>query len=282
MIQKRVAAIHDISGFGKCSLTVALPIISASGIEVSAIPTTVLSTHTGGIAGFTYRDLTEDLIPFATHWKSLDLHFDAIYSGFLGSFDQIDLVSNIFDMLKTDDTLIMVDPCMADNGKLYTVYDKSMVSGMKKLCAKSDIIVPNLTEAAFMLKKPYIKGPYTKEYVENILENLASLGCERIVLTGVYFGNEALGAASYDSNTNKITYSFNKIVEGNFHGTGDIFASTLLSGLLNGFSLADSTQIAVDFTYNSIHATELAKTDRRFGVNFESNIPGLLKSLKLI
>lgn len=282
MVQKRVSAIHDISGFGKCSLTVALPIISAAGIEVSAIPTAVLSTHTGGFTGFTYRDLTEDMTPFAEHWKSLNLHFDAIYSGFLGSFEQIDIVSNIFDMLKTDDTLIMVDPCMADNGKLYTVYDESMALGMTKLCAKADIIVPNLTEAAFMLKEPYVEGPYTKEYIENILKNLASLGCKKIVLTGVYFDNKFLGAASYDSDTKKITYSFNKLVEGSFHGTGDVFASTLLSGLMNGFSLADSTQIAVDFTYNSIRSTELAKTDRRFGVNFENNIPGLLKSLRLI
>ncbi len=282
MTQKRVAAIHDISGFGKCSLTVALPIISAAGIEVSAIPTAVLSTHTGGIEGFTYRDLTEDMAPFAKHWKSLNLHFNAIYSGFLGSFEQIDIVSNIFDMLKTDDTLIMVDPCMADNGKLYSIYNESMVSGMVKLCRKADIIVPNLTEAAFMLNKPFIEGPYTKKYIEDTLKELATLGCKKVVITGVYFDDKTLGAASYDCVKNEITYSFNKIVNGSFHGTGDVFASALLSGILNGFSLTESTQIAVDFTYNSIHSTELAQTDRRFGVNFEENLPNFIKSLKLI
>lgn len=282
MTQKRVAAIHDISGFGKCSLTVALPIISAAGIEVSAIPTAVLSTHTGGIEGFTYRDLTEDMAPFAKHWKSLNLHFNAIYSGFLGSFEQIDIVSNIFDMLKTDDTLIMVDPCMADNGKLYSIYNESMVSGMVRLCRKADIIVPNLTEAAFMLNKPFIEGPYTKKYIEDTLKELATLGCKKVVITGVYFDDKTLGAASYDCVKNEITYSFNKIVKGSFHGTGDVFASALLSGILNGFSLTESTQIAVDFTYNSIHSTELAQTDRRFGVNFEENLPNFIKSLKLI
>lgn len=282
MTQKRVAAIHDISGFGKCSLTVALPIISAAGIEVSAIPTAVLSTHTGGIEGFTYRDLTEDMAPFAKHWKSLNLHFNAIYSGFLGSFEQIDIVSNIFDMLKTDDTLIMVDPCMADNGKLYSIYNESMVSGMVKLCRKADIIVPNLTEAAFMLNKPFIEGPYTKKYIEDTLKELATLGCKKVVITGVYFDDKTLGAASYDCVKNEITYSFNKIVKGSFHGTGDVFASALLAGILNGFSLTESTQIAVDFTYNSIHSTELAQTDRRFGVNFEENLPNFIKSLKLI
>lgn len=279
MTQKRVAAIHDISGFGKCSLTVALPIISAAGIEVSAIPTAVLSTHTGGIEGFTYRDLTEDMAPFAKHWKSLNLHFNAIYSGFLGSFEQIDIVSNIFDMLKTDDTLIMVDPCMADNGKLYSIYNESMVSGMVKLCRKADIIVPNLTEAAFMLNKPFIEGPYTKKYIEDTLKELATLGCKKVVITGVYFDDKTLGAASYDCVKNEITYSFNKIVKGSFHGTGDVFASALLAGILNGFSLTESTQIAVDFTYNSIHSTELAQTDRRFGVNFEENLPNFILSL---
>ena len=282
MKQKRVAAIHDISGFGKCSLTVALPIISSAGIEVSAIPTAVLSTHTGGIEGFTYRDLTEDMLPFANHWASLNLHFDAIYSGFLGSFQQIDIVSNIFDKLKTDDTLIMVDPCMADNGKLYSIYDKSMALGMTKLCAKADIIVPNLTEASFMLNKSYVKGPYTREYLENILRELSTLGCRRIVVTGVYFGDSELGVASYDVAKDEITYSFNKFVDGSFHGTGDIFASALLSAILNGFDLKSSSQIAVDFTYSAIHSTEIAKTDKRFGVNFEQNIPKFLKSLKLV
>ena len=205
MKQKRVAAIHDISGFGKCSLTVALPIISASGIEVSAIPTAVLSTHTGGIEGFTYRDLTEDMTPFAEHWKSLNLHFNAIYSGFLGSVEQIDIVSNIFDMLKTDDTLIMVDPCMADNGKLYSIYDESMVSGMVRLCQKADIIVPNLTEAAFMLNRPYIEGPYTKKYIEDTLRELAALGCKKVVITGVYFDDNTLGTANYDCIKDEIT-----------------------------------------------------------------------------
>lgn len=222
------------------------------------------------------------MAPFAKHWKSLNLHFNAIYSGFLGSFEQIDIVSNIFDMLKTDDTLIMVDPCMADNGKLYSIYNESMVSGMVKLCRKADIIVPNLTEAAFMLNKPFIEGPYTKKYIEDTLKELATLGCKKVVITGVYFDDKTLGAASYDCVKNEITYSFNKIVNGSFHGTGDVFASALLSGILNGFSLTESTQIAVDFTYNSIHSTELAQTDRRFGVNFEENLPNFIKSLKLI
>ena len=148
---KRAAAIHDISGFGKCSLTVALPIISAMGIEVSVIPTAVLSTHTGGFTGFTYRDLTGDMRPIAEHWNSLGIKFDAIYSGFLGSVEQIDIVTDFIDDFKEKDTVVLVDPAMADGGKMYTVFDMDFAKQMTRLCAKADIIVPNFTEAAFML-----------------------------------------------------------------------------------------------------------------------------------
>lgn len=280
--QKRVAAIHDISGFGKCSLTVALPIISAAGIETSVIPTAVLSTHTGGIDGFTYRDLTDDMIPFAEHWKSLNLKFDSIYTGFLGSFDQIDIVSSIFDLLKSEDTLIMVDPCMADNGELYKIYTKDMVSGMKKLCTKADIIIPNITEACFILGEEYRDGPYDKNYIDHLLMDLSKLSCKKVVLTGVYFEDSKLGAASYDVSKNEINYIFNNRVDGYYHGTGDVFASVVLSSMLNGFSLEKATKIAVDFTYNSILLTQESKTDRRFGVRFENCIPQLIKDLNLI
>ncbi len=282
MKKRRVAAIHDISGFGKCSLTVAIPIISSTGIEVSAIPTAVLSTHTGGIQGYTYRDLTDDMILFAKHWKTLNINFDCIYTGFLGSFNQIDIVSKIFDMLKNKNTLIMVDPCMADNGKLYSIYNNEMAKGMIKLCSKADIIVPNLTEAAFMLGKEYKKGPYTKKYIENMLKDLSGFGCSKVVLTGVNFDDNYLGAASYDCITETINYYFTPKIEGSFHGTGDIFASTLLSALLNGKNLNLASKIAVDFTYNSIKSTEKEGADRRFGVNFEENIPLLLKKLNLM
>ena len=152
--QKRIAAIHDISCVGRCSLTVALPILSAAGYETSVLPTAVLSTHTGGFTGFTYRDLTEDISPIAAHWQSLGLHFDALYSGFLGSYAQIGLISGLIDTFKKSDTLVMVDPVMADDGKYYSVYSPDMAAGMKKLCAKADIITPNLTEAAFCWISP--------------------------------------------------------------------------------------------------------------------------------
>lgn len=280
--QKRVAAIHDISGFGKCSLTVALPIISAAGIETSVMPTAVLSTHTGGFTGFTYRDLTEDLPPFAAHWKSLGLQFDALYSGFLGSFEQIDIVEDIFRQFRTEDNLIMVDPVMADNGELYSIYTSEMAKGMARLCKSADLIVPNLTEAAFLLEREYQEGPYEKQEIEELLKALAALGPKKVVLTGVWFDESQLGSAGYDSTTGEISYAFSERIEGSYHGTGDVYGSALLAGLLNGLGLQKSMQLAVDFTCGAIRRTKAAGTDIRFGVNFEMEIPTLLKNLGLV
>ena len=280
--QKRVAAIHDLSGFGKCSLTVALPILSAAGIETSALPTAILSTHTGGISGYTYRDLTEDMRPVMKHWKSLDIKFAAIYTGFLGSFEQLDIVKEFFDAFRQEDNLILVDPVMGDNGELYTVFTREFAAGMRMLCQKADIIVPNLTEAALLLDEPYHPGPYTHAYIESLLRKLGALGPQKVVLTGVYFKEDELGAATYDRTTDTIDYVFTQKIPGYYHGTGDVFASALLSALLNDFSLIDAAAIAVHFTTDSIRRTYKAKTDYRFGVNFEQSFPDFLKELKLV
>jgi pyridoxine kinase len=280
--QKRVAAIHDISCVGRCSLTVALPIISAAGFDTSVLPTAVLSTHTGGFQGFTYRDLTEDIRPISNHWKSLELQFDALYSGFLGSFEQIDLVADLFSTFRGKDTLVMVDPVMADNGVLYSVYSPEMAKGMAKLCSIADIIVPNLTEAAFMLDEEYVGDNYSLEYIEATLRKLSAMGAKKVVLTGVSFEKDKLGAATYDSGTNQISYAFSDRIEGYYHGTGDVFGSTLLSALLNDFSLAEATQIAVDYTHKCITLTVEAKQEIRYGVCFERALPYLIKKLGLL
>ena len=279
---QRVAAIHDISGFGKCSLTVALPIISAAGIEVSVLPTAVLSTHTGGFTGFTYRDLTEDIQPITEHWKSLDIRFDAIYTGFLGSFEQLDLVTAFFETFKTKDNLIMVDPVMADNGVLYSIFSPEFALGMRKLCERADIIVPNLTEAALLIGEPYNPGPYSPSYIESVFKKLSALGPQKIVLTGVFFKDEELGAATYDASTEEVAYCFEKRIPGYYHGTGDVFGSALLAALMNGFTINEAATIAVRFTASSIRKTADAGTDIRFGVNFEQTIPEFLKDLKLV
>lgn len=279
--QKRVAAIHDLSGFGKCSLTVALPILSSAGIEVCAVPTAVLSSHTGGLTGYTYCDLTGEIPGFQKQWKQLGLKFDALYSGFLGSYEQIQLVSDFFDAFRSDSGLVLVDPVMADNGKLYPTITPAMAEDMKKLCCKADLIVPNLTEAAFLLGETYREGPYDRAYIENIMRRLADLGPELVVLTGVWFHEGLLGAAGYNRSTGAVSYAFSPRVPGSYHGTGDVFASTLLAGLLNGMSLPNAMQLAADFTVGSIRRTKEAGTDVRFGVNFEAGLPGLIRELGL-
>lgn len=279
--QKRIAAVHDISCIGRCSLTVALPILSAAGFDTGVLPTAVLSTHTGGFDDFTYRDLTSDIDPISAHWKSLGLKFDALYSGFLGSYEQIALVENLFDSFKGDSTLILVDPVMADHGELYPVYSQDMAFGMARLCKKADIIVPNLTEAAFLLGEKYIGNNYNKDYIENMLFRLAELGPEKVVLTGVSYDDENLGAASYDRATGKIEYAFSKKNPSIFHGTGDVFASTLLAGIMHNLSLSEAVKLSVDYTYECIKLTESMNQERRYGVCFEMAIPYLLKRLNL-
>lgn len=279
--QKRVAAIHDISCVGRCSLTVALPIISAAGFDTSVLPTAILSTHTGGFENFTYRDLTADIRPISNHWQSLKLEFDALYSGFLGSFEQIDLVASLFDTFQSERTLILVDPVMADHGELYSIYNQKMAKGMTTLCAKADIIVPNLTEAAFLLDEPYVGDDYDQNYVEALLVKLSQLGAKKVVITGISFDPLKLGAATYDKETNTFDYAFNDRVADYFHGTGDIFGSTLLAGLLNDFNLKESTQIAVDYTKECILKTVELGQEKRYGVCFERAIPYLIKRLGL-
>jgi pyridoxine kinase len=267
---KRVAAIHDISGVGKCSLTVALPIISAAGVECAVMPTAVLSPHTGGFEGFPFRDLTEDMRPIAEHWQKEEIGFDAFYSGYLGSLAQIDIVRDIFEMFRTPQTLVMVDPVMADEGKLYSLFTMEHVKGMAKLCGHADLIVPNRTEAAFMLDREYKDGPMSESDVSELLKALAGLGAKQVVLTGVHFGEDDLGAATYDARTGQIDYIMDKRIEGMYHGSGDVFGSLLLGALLRDKNLPEATRVAVDFTCAALRLTAADGTGPRMGLRFES------------
>ena len=280
--QKRIVAIHDISCVGRCSLTVALPILSAAGFDTSVLPTAVLSTHTGGFNGFTYRDLTEDITPISKHWQNLNLKFDALYSGFLGSYEQIDLVSDLFATFKGENSLVLVDPVMADNGVLYSIYSRDMVTGMARLCRGADVIVPNLTEAAFILGEEYVGENYDRAYIEGLLKKLSGLGPDRVVLTGVSLEPDKLGAATFDAVKNEITYSFKDRIPGYFHGTGDVFGSALLAALMNGFSLDKAAETAVAFTHRCIELTVAAGQEIRYGVCFERATGYLLELLNLI
>lgn len=278
MMQKRVVAIHDISCFGKCSLTVALPIISAAGIETAVIPTAVLSTHTGGFKNYTVRDLSEDIVPIARHWKSEGITADAVYTGYLCSKEQIYLAMEAARLISRKNTVIITDPVMADNGRLYSGFTPDYPDFMLKLCAAADIITPNITEAALMLGVKYREGPYDSDYINALLEGLFVKTHSKIVLTGVCFDEKKIGAAVYDGENR--AYVFSEKVNGTYHGTGDIFASTLTAALINGRSLKASAQIAANFTAACIKKTMEDKTDPRYGVRFEAQIPLLIKYLE--
>ena len=276
--QKRVLAIHDISCVGKCSITVALPIISAAGAECSILPTSVLSTHTGGFDGYTFCDLTDEIEPITEHWKTLGLHVDAIYTGYLGSFRQIDLMKKIFDDFHTENGLICVDPVMGDNGKLYALFTEEFAKGMATLCGKADLIMPNLTEASYMTGVEYKGSDYDEAYIRTVLDALHGLGAKKVVLTGVSFEEGKLGAAA--SENGKVTYIMNDRIEGYYHGTGDVFGSSLVAALTMGKSLTEAVTIAVNYTVACIRRTKEAGTEARYGVNFEQEIPLFLELLK--
>lgn len=274
---KRIVTIQDISCVGKCSLTVALPIISAMGIETAVIPTAVLSTHTA-FKNFTYRDLTGDLPKIAKHWKQEKFDFDGIYTGYLGSIEQIDILKEFFKQFKTPDNFIFIDPVMADNGKLYAGFDANFVKEMKKLCKMADIIVPNLTEASYMLEKEY-KEIYSEQEIKDILIELSNLGPKYVVLTGVSFKDNKLGVMSYNKETNKFFTYFKEKVPAKYHGTGDIFASTLVGAITNRNTLEEGLKIAVDYVWETINDTYKTNKKDAYGVNFETKIPYLINRI---
>lgn len=281
--QKTAAAIHDISGLGKCSLTAAIPVLSAAGISVATLPTAFLSTQTGGLNEYTYRDLTPDMRPAMAHWKKLGVRFDAIYSGFLGSAAQVDIVREFGSTFRHERTVFLCDPAMADNGHLYDTFDDSFVDCMKNLCADADILVPNFTEAALLMDEPYREPPYTTDYIEHLASALSvRYGVRDVVLTGAALDASSVGAAAYSAQTKHVTYSLRPRVNGMFHSTGDLFASALLGGLLNGFSLNDATEKAIDFVVASIRKTVAYGGDSRFGLAFELCLPQYMRSLELL
>ena len=275
---KRAVTIQDISCFGKCSLTVALPVISAMGIETAVIPTAVLSTHTGGFEGYTFRDLTGDIPQIAAHWQKLGLGFDAIYTGYLGSPAQVQIVSDFFDAVCMDDNFIVVDPVMGDACRLYAGFTDELVSGMRRLCAKADYIIPNMTEASLLLDMPYNED--TDEAAsKDILRRLAELGCRYPVLTGVRRGDEH-GALAYNSVSGEFTGSFCRHIDRQLHGTGDIFASVFTGAVTLGKDLGEAVELAVRFTSDCIRATLPHADEVWYGSCFELCLGDLIGCLR--
>lgn len=274
---KRILTVQDISCVGKCSLTVALPIISAMGVEASILPTAVLSTHTM-FKNFTCKDLTDQIQPISAHWKSEKMAFDAIYTGYLGSFEQIDLMKELFDDFRTETNFIFVDPAMADNGKLYAAFDETFAKYMATLCAKADIIVPNLTEAAFMTGMAY-RDEYDEDYVKTLLKKLVNLGAKICILTGIGFEPGMTGVMGYDSSTDEYFYYRHEKLPVSYHGTGDIFSSTCVGAMVSGLDWKEAVRVAADYTAECIRVTLEDPSEPWYGVNFEQAIPFLLKRI---
>ena len=275
---KRIVTVQDISCVGKCSLTVALPIISAMGVEAAILPTAVLSTHTAFKKGFTVHDLTGEITPVTAHWKREDIDFDAIYTGYLASFDQIDLVKQMAKDFPN--ALLFVDPAMGDNGKLYYGFDEAFAKKMAELCAVADIIVPNMTEASFMLGIPYVSEGYDEAYVKDVLRKLCAMGAKKAALTGVSLNESTTGVMAYDSQTGEFFSYYHDRIPVQYHGTGDVFASACVGALMRGKTLEQALMLAADYTCESIRLTEAEPGHNWYGVNFEQAVPMLIEKLK--
>ncbi len=273
---KRIMTIQDISCIGKCSLTVALPIISAMGIETAIVPTAVLSTHTM-FSGFTFHDLTDEMEPIKSHWEREGFDFEAIYTGYLGSERQIDIVSDYFDTFKGENTKIIMDPAMADNGKLYVGFDEFFAKKMGRLCGKADIILPNISETCLMLGEKYPGEDADEKTIEDLLIKLSGLGAPISVITGTTFSDGRFGFTGYDSVENKFFRYGTEKVPHKSHGTGDIFASAFTGAYANGLPTIDSLMIAADYTCACIKNTYNDPEKVDYAVNFELEIPYLLK-----
>ena len=275
MSYQKILTIQDISCVGQCSLTVALPILSACGLETAILPSAVLSTHTAGFTGFTFRDLTDDMPAIRDHWVKEGIRFAAVYTGYLGSTRQIDLVASIMDSCGAEGCLKIVDPAMADNGNLYPGFDSAFVEAMKGLCAKADFVVPNITEASFLTGLPY-RETYDRAYIDSILQGLADLGCRNVILTGVSYREGFTGIVVWE-NGHYAYYEHEKLPN-SCHGTGDIYASAFVGALVRGNSALKAAQIAAEYTMECIRQT--AKLENHwYGAAFEPALPKLLQLL---
>ena len=272
---KRVLTIQDISCLGKCSLTIALPVISALGSETVILPTAVLSTHTM-FKNFTCKDLSDQIEPITKHWLSENVKFDCIYTGYLGTAEQIDMMKQLFKAFKTEDTTIVVDPVMADNGKLYPAFDMNYVKKNAELCAGADIIVPNITEAAFMTGMEY-REQYDESYIKEMLSRLNDLGAGVSVLTGVSLEKGKTGVMGYERATGETFLYQNDRIDASYHGTGDLFSSTCVGELMKGKNWRDAMRIAADYTAHTIEETMKNPKKPWYGVDFEATLGDLIR-----
>ena len=276
MDYKRILTIQDISCVGQCSLTVALPILSACGLETAILPSAVLSTHSVGFRDFTFRDLTEDIPAIQHHWQQEGIRFQAVYTGYLGSARQIEMVKDICQNLLVPGGKKIVDPAMADRGELYPVFDMAFVQEMKKLVGEGDIVLPNITEASLLTDTEY-REEYNEEYICGLVAGIHRLGAGTVVLTGVSYDAHSTGVLV--SEQGKQTYYRHELLDRGCHGTGDVYASSFVGAYMHGKPVPEAARIAADYTLACIKNT-LDDPDHWYGVKFEPVLGELIEALK--
>lgn len=283
---KRICAIHDLSCFGRCALTVISPVLSAMGYQAVPVPTALLSTHTGGFSDMHFLDLTDSMEKIAEHFSSLGLSFDAIYSGFLGNVAQIDSVEHYIDRFSEDGTLVLVDPVMGDDGELYSTYTEELMRGMKRLCRKADVITPNVTEAFFLTDREFIDTSLFSHdealsVARSLCESLQAFGNKKIVITGIPYDKNRFATYGYDTERgDEFFYTVSRIKR-SYPGTGDLFASVLLGKLLRGEDFYPSLVFASDFVGRVMEYSSKFDTPLRDGVAFEAFLGELADNNKL-
>ncbi len=267
---KKVAAIHDLSGFGRASLTAIIPILSSMGVQVCPLPTAILSNHTGGFENFSFVDFTDHMQEYIDQWKALNLDFDCIYSGFLGSERQIQIVSDFIDDFSTPDNMVVVDPVLGDNGALYSTMTDELVSGMRKLVAKADIITPNFTEVSLLLGEPY-EEKTTDEKMKKWLKRLSDMGPEIVVATSVPDQGEGkdTNVVAYDRSCDTYWKIQCRYIPASYPGTGDAYTSVMIGSLLDGDSLPIALDKGVQFITQAIKASYGFDYPNREGVLLE-------------
>ena len=276
----KILTIQDISCYGQCSITVALPVVSAFGIETAVLPSAVLSTHTSGFTDYTVRDLTEDLPAIRKHWESEGIYFDAIYTGFIASSRQLDYIKDIIDSRLKEDGLVFVDPAMADNGEFYNGFDQDFADAMGELCKLGDFILPNTTEACYILHRPW-KEEFTHEEMLEMAEELSNFTKRYVILKGDTHRENELGMVVFDKQNSTCEMVYNERVDYMSHGTGDVFASSFVGSVMSGKSPAAACKIAGEFTKIAIEKT-MGDETHTYGVKFEQAIPSLFDLLKNI
>ena len=260
----RVAAVHDICGYGNCSLAVALPVVSSAGVDVLPIPTSVLSAHTG-FPSYTFLDTTDQLNDYIDNWQELEVEVNGIYTGFLGSEEQIDIIKRLHSLYP--EAVTIIDPVMGDNGEPYSTYTPELCSKMRELVPIADLLTPNLTEASILLDEDYPGINISATAGREIAQKLINMGARNVVLKGIEDGDEVLNIVL--SEHGDYAEVRNKLHVERIHGTGDLFASLITAGLFSGHSLVESTQFAADFVYDAIEYSSTLPGFRLRGVNYE-------------